>query len=40
MIVLFSWPMKKDVDMYGLLNDYETSDERVRAAFVKLVYRF
>ena len=40
MIMLFSWPMKKDVDIYVLLNDYETSDEQVRAAFVKLVYRF
>jgi len=38
--LLFSWPMKKNIDMYVLLNDYETGDEEVRAAFVKLVYRF
>lgn len=38
--LLFSWPMKKNIDMYVLLNDYETGDEKVRAAFVKLVYRF
>ena len=38
--LLFSWPMKKNVDIYVLLNDYETGDEKVRAAFVKLVYRF
>ena len=38
--LLFSWPMKKNVDIYVLLNDYQTGDEKVRAAFVKLVYRF
>ena len=32
--------MKKNVDIYVLLNDYQTGDEKVRAAFVKLVYRF
>ncbi len=38
--LLFSWPMKKDIDLYVLLNDYETNGEKVRGAFVKMVYRF
>jgi len=38
--LLFSWPVKKNVDFYVLLNDYETDIENVQAAFVKMVYRF
>jgi hypothetical protein len=38
--LLFSWPVKKNIDLYVLLNDYETDTEDVRAAFVKMVYRF
>ena len=39
--LLFSWEKLKDnVDLYFLLNDYETDGEDVQAAFVKLVYRF
>jgi hypothetical protein len=38
--LLFSWPVNKDVDIYVLLNDYETGGEKVRAAFIKLVKRF
>jgi len=39
--LLFSWEkVKKNVDLYIMLNDYETDDEDVQAAFVKLVYRF
>ncbi len=38
--LLFSWPVKKNMDVYVLLNDYETDTENVQAAFVKLVYRF
>ncbi len=38
--LLFSWPVKKNMDVYVLLNDYETDAEDVQAAFVKMVYRF
>jgi len=39
--LLFSWEkVKKNIDLYILLNDYETDTEDVQAAFVKLVYRF
>ena len=39
--LLFSWEkLKENMDLYFLLNDYETDDEDVQAAFVKLVYRF
>ena len=38
--LLFSWPVKKNMDLYVLLNDYETDTEDVQAAFVKMVYRF
>ena len=38
--LLFSWPVKKNIDLYVLLNDYETDVEDVQAAFVKMVYRF
>jgi len=38
--MLFSWPVKKNTDVYILLNDYHTGTENVRAAFVKVVYRF
>jgi hypothetical protein len=38
--MLFSWPMKKNIDLYFLLNDYEIDGEEVCAAFLKLVYRF
>jgi hypothetical protein len=38
--LLFSWPVKKNTDLYVLLNDYETDTEDVQAAFVKMVYRF
>ncbi len=38
--LLFSWPLKKSMDLYVLLNDYEVDGEEVRAAFVKVVYRF
>jgi len=39
--LLFSWEkVKKNIDLYILLNDYETDTEDVQVAFVKLVYRF
>jgi len=38
--VLFSWPMRDDIDLYLLFNDYETNGEDVCAAFFKVVYRF
>lgn len=38
--MLFSWPMKQNTDLYVLFNDYEIDGEKVRAAFVKMVYRF
>ena len=38
--LLFSWPVKKNIDLYVLLNDYATDTEDVQAAFVKMVYRF
>ena len=38
--ILFSWQMKDNTDLYFLLNDYEVDDEKVRAAFFKIVYRF
>jgi hypothetical protein len=38
--MLFSWPMALNKDFYVLLNDYEVNGEKVRAAFVKMVYRF
>jgi hypothetical protein len=38
--MLFSWPVKKNIDLYFLLNDYEMDGEEVSAAFLKLVYRF
>ncbi|MHC4323680.1 MAG: carbohydrate binding family 9 domain-containing protein [Planctomycetota bacterium] len=39
--LLFSWEkIKKNMDLYFLLNDYETDSEDVQGAFVKLVYRF
>jgi len=38
--MLFSWPMAHNKDFYVLLNDYEIDGEKVRAAFVKMVYRF
>jgi hypothetical protein len=38
--ILFSWPMRKDMDLYLLYNDYITDADSIRAAFAKLVYRF
>lgn len=38
--MLFSWPVRKNMDVYFVLNDYSTEEESVRAAFFKLVYRF
>ena len=38
--VLFSWPVKKNTDLYILLNDYHTGTENMRGAFMKVVYRF
>jgi hypothetical protein len=39
--LLFSWErIRENIDLYVLLNDYETDDEDVQGAFVKLVYRF
>ncbi len=38
--LLFSWPMAQNKDFYVLLNDYEINGEKIRAAFVKMVYRF
>ena len=32
--------MKKNIDLYFLLNDYEADGEKVQAAFFKIVYRF
>jgi hypothetical protein len=37
---LFSWPVRKDIDVYLLWNDYETDEEDVSSVFLKLVYRF
>jgi hypothetical protein len=39
--LLFSWEkVRENVDLYLLINDYETDTENVQAAFIKLVYRF
>ena len=38
--ILFSWPMRKNMDLYLLYNDYITDVDSIRAAFAKLVYRF
>ena len=38
--LLFSWPVKQNTDLYVLFNDYEVDGEKVRGAFVKMVYRF
>jgi hypothetical protein len=39
--LLFSWEkLRENMDLYILFNDYETGDEDVQGAFVKLVYRF
>jgi len=38
--VLFSWPMRDNIDLYLLFNDYKTNGEDVCAAFFKVVYRF
>ena len=37
--ILFSWPMKDNIDLYLLFNDYKTDEESVRAVFFKIVYR-
>jgi len=37
---LFSWPVRKDIDLYLLWNDYETGEEDVNSAFFKVAYRF
>jgi len=37
---LFSWPMKDNIDLYVLFNDYETDGQEVCGAFFKVVYRF
>jgi len=38
--MLFSWLVNKMTNLYVLLNDCEVDGEEVRAAFVKVVYRF
>jgi len=38
--MLFSWPMKDNIDLYLLFNDYEANGEDVCTAFFKVVYRF
>ena len=38
--VLFSWPMRDNIDLYLLFNDYEVDGEDICAAFFKVVYRF
>ncbi len=38
--MLFSWPIRNDIDLYVLFNDYTTDVENIQAAFCKLVYRF
>jgi len=38
--VLFSWPMRDNVDLYLLFNDYEVDGQDICAAFCKAVYRF
>jgi hypothetical protein len=37
---LFSWPVRDNMDLYLLFNDYETNGQAVSAAFFKVVYRF
>ncbi|MHC4173402.1 MAG: carbohydrate binding family 9 domain-containing protein [Planctomycetota bacterium] len=37
---LFSWPVRDNMDLYLLFNDYETDGQDVSAAFFKVVYRF
>jgi hypothetical protein len=37
---LFSWPIRKEVDVYVLWNDYETDEDDVNSVFLKVVYRF
>ena len=38
--MLFSWPVRTEVDLYLLWNDYDTDAEDVSSAFFKVVYRF
>lgn len=38
--MLFSWPVKKNIDIYFMLNDYEIDGDEASIAFLKLVYRF
>ena len=38
--MLFSWPVRKDVDLYLLWNDYDTDEKDVNSAFFKAVCRF
>jgi len=37
---LYSWPVRRDIDVYRLWNDYETDEEDVPSVFLKLVCRF
>ena len=37
---LFSWPMRDNIDLYLLFNDYELDGQDICAAFCKAVYRF
>ncbi len=38
--MLFSWPVRKEIDIYVLWNDYETDEDDVNSVFLKAVYRF
>lgn len=37
---LYSGPVRRDIDVYLLWNNYETDEEDVSTVFLKLVYRF
>jgi len=37
---LYSGPVRRDIDVYLLWNNYETDEEDVSTVLLKLVYRF
>jgi len=38
--LLFTWPVKHNIDFYLMLSDYRTDEETGRSVFTKIVYRF
>lgn len=38
--LLFEWPIRENLDLYLVLNDWKTDEDEERAAFAKVVYHF